>query len=112
MQPRVLRFGLLKDGNVRVGVFPEGEELLVSRKRPDPAELPSAPCVVFDCSAFARPTPYIGLFLRRRAAPSYDPSVNGYSDNRQSPPEEKQNLRAGWRISNFSLLNVFSRHKR
>ena len=29
MQFRVLRFGLLQDGDVGVGVFPEGEEILV-----------------------------------------------------------------------------------
>jgi len=28
-QLRVLRFGLLQDGNFGVGVFPEGEEILV-----------------------------------------------------------------------------------
>ena len=26
---RILRFGLLQDGDVRVGVFPEGEEILI-----------------------------------------------------------------------------------
>jgi hypothetical protein len=31
MKSRVLRFGLLEDGDVRVGVFPEGEEILVGR---------------------------------------------------------------------------------
>ena len=30
MQLRVLRLGLLQDGDVGVGVFPEGEEVLVS----------------------------------------------------------------------------------
>ena len=30
MQLRVLRFGLSQDGDVGVGVFPEGEEVLVS----------------------------------------------------------------------------------
>jgi hypothetical protein len=28
MQLRVLRFGLLQDGDVGIGVFPEGEEFL------------------------------------------------------------------------------------
>jgi hypothetical protein len=28
---RILSFGLLQDGNVRVGVFPEGEEVLICR---------------------------------------------------------------------------------
>ena len=32
---RVLGFGLLQDGDVRVGVLPDGEEIFVSRKRPD-----------------------------------------------------------------------------
>src|SRR5215470_8551879 len=31
LQFRVLRFGLLQDGDVEVGVFPEGEEVLVGR---------------------------------------------------------------------------------
>jgi hypothetical protein len=35
LQPRVLRFGLLQDGDVGVGVFPEGEEIFVSGERPD-----------------------------------------------------------------------------
>ena len=30
-QPRVLRLGFLQDGNIRVGVFPEREEILVLR---------------------------------------------------------------------------------
>ena len=34
LQLLVLGFGLLEDGNVGVGVFPEGEEILVSCKRP------------------------------------------------------------------------------
>jgi hypothetical protein len=29
LQLRVLRFGLLQDGDVGVGVFPEGEEILI-----------------------------------------------------------------------------------
>src|ERR1017187_7317465 len=29
LQPRILRFGLLVDGDVGVGVFPEGEEIFV-----------------------------------------------------------------------------------
>jgi hypothetical protein len=34
-QSGVLGFGLLQDGNVRVGVFPEREEVFVSGERPD-----------------------------------------------------------------------------
>src|SRR5262249_16256999 len=30
LQLRVLRLGFLQDGNVRVGVFPKGEEILIS----------------------------------------------------------------------------------
>jgi hypothetical protein len=33
LQLRVLGFGLLQDGNIRVGVFPEREKIFVSRKR-------------------------------------------------------------------------------
>ena len=29
LQLRVLRFGLLQDGDVGIGVFPEGEEILI-----------------------------------------------------------------------------------
>src|SRR4029077_2366092 len=35
LQLRVLRLGLLQDGNVGVGVFPEREEIFVSSERPD-----------------------------------------------------------------------------
>jgi hypothetical protein len=35
LQLRLLGFGLLQDGNVRIGVFPEGEKDLVSGERPD-----------------------------------------------------------------------------
>jgi hypothetical protein len=35
MQLRVLRLGLLQDGDVGVGVFPEGEEVFVGGERPD-----------------------------------------------------------------------------
>jgi hypothetical protein len=35
LQLRVLSFGFLQDGNVGVGVFPEGEEIFVSGERPD-----------------------------------------------------------------------------
>ena len=31
---RVLRFGFFQDGDVRVGVFPEGKKIFVSRERP------------------------------------------------------------------------------
>jgi hypothetical protein len=31
LQLRVLRFGFLQDGDVGVGVFPEGEEILIRR---------------------------------------------------------------------------------
>jgi len=31
LQFRVLRFGFFQDGDVRVGVFPEGEEILICR---------------------------------------------------------------------------------
>ena len=34
-QPRVLGFGLLEDGDVGVGIFPEREEVFVSGERPD-----------------------------------------------------------------------------
>src|SRR5215470_8495049 len=34
LQLRVLGFGLLQDGDVGVGIFPEGEEIFVSSKRP------------------------------------------------------------------------------
>ena len=33
LQLRVLRLGFLQDGDVGVGVFPEGEEVLVNRAR-------------------------------------------------------------------------------
>ena len=33
LQLRVLRFGLLQDGDVGVGIFPEGEEVLVGHFR-------------------------------------------------------------------------------
>jgi len=35
LQLRVLRFGFLQDWDVGVGVFPEGEEILVGGVRPD-----------------------------------------------------------------------------
>ena len=35
LQPRVVRFRLLVDGDVGVGVFPEREEIFVSGERPD-----------------------------------------------------------------------------
>jgi hypothetical protein len=35
LQPCVFRLGLLQDGDVGVGVFPEGEEIFVSGERPD-----------------------------------------------------------------------------
>src|SRR6202040_227174 len=35
LQLRVLRFGLLQDGDVGVGVFPEGEEIFVGGECPD-----------------------------------------------------------------------------
>ena len=35
VQLRVLGFGLFQDGNVRIGVLPEGEKDLVSGERPD-----------------------------------------------------------------------------
>ena len=31
LQFRVLRLGLFQDGDVRIGVFPEGEEVLIGR---------------------------------------------------------------------------------
>src|SRR5437764_12787751 len=34
LQLRVLRLGLLQDGDVGIGVFPEGEEVFVGSKRP------------------------------------------------------------------------------
>jgi hypothetical protein len=42
LQLRVLRLGLLQDGNVRVGVFPEGEEVLTAANRRGAAGLESA----------------------------------------------------------------------
>jgi hypothetical protein len=33
LQLRVLRFGLLQDGDVGIGVFPEGEEIFVGGER-------------------------------------------------------------------------------
>jgi len=35
LQPRILSFGLLQDGDVGVGVFPEGEEVLVGGESTD-----------------------------------------------------------------------------
>src|SRR5580658_3731510 len=35
LQFRVLGFGLFEDGDVGVGVFPEGEEIFVGSERPD-----------------------------------------------------------------------------
>jgi hypothetical protein len=35
LQLRVLRLGFLQDGNVGVGVFPEGEEIFVGSERPE-----------------------------------------------------------------------------
>ncbi len=35
LQLRVLRLGFLQDGDVGVGVFPEGEEIFVGGERPD-----------------------------------------------------------------------------
>ena len=35
LQPRVLRLGLLQDGDVGVGIFPEGEEVFVGSERAD-----------------------------------------------------------------------------
>jgi hypothetical protein len=35
LQPRVLVLGLPQDGDVGIGVFPEGEEISISGKRPD-----------------------------------------------------------------------------
>jgi hypothetical protein len=34
----VLHLGLLQDGNVRVGVFPEGEEIFVGGERTDASQ--------------------------------------------------------------------------
>jgi hypothetical protein len=35
LQIHELRLGFLQDGNIGVGVFPEGEEIFVSGERPD-----------------------------------------------------------------------------
>ena len=35
LQLRPLRFGFLQDGDVGVGVFPEGEEIFVDGERPE-----------------------------------------------------------------------------
>jgi hypothetical protein len=36
LQPRILRLGLLQDGDFGIGVFPEGEEILVGGESTDP----------------------------------------------------------------------------
>ncbi len=33
MQLRVLRLGFLQDGNIRIDVFPQGEEVLIAFRR-------------------------------------------------------------------------------
>jgi len=58
LQLRVLRLGFLQDGDVGVGVFPEGEEIFVGGERPNAGRIGiRAPCEVFDCKAFARAIP-------------------------------------------------------
>jgi hypothetical protein len=39
LQLRVLGLGFLQDGNVGVGVFPEGEEIFVGGECPDAGEV-------------------------------------------------------------------------
>jgi len=43
LQLRVLGFGLLEDGDVGVGVLPEGEEVFVGGERPDAGGSESPP---------------------------------------------------------------------
>src|ERR1700733_6163056 len=57
LQLRVLRFGLLQDRNVRVGVFPEDEQIFVGCERRTHAASVSAPGEVLACKALARATP-------------------------------------------------------
>jgi hypothetical protein len=39
LQLRVLRLGFLQEGDVGVGVFPEGEEVFVGGERPDAGDI-------------------------------------------------------------------------
>ena len=57
LQLRVLRFGLLQDGDIGVGVFPEGEEIFVGGECPDTGGIGISPDEFFACSALARATP-------------------------------------------------------
>ena len=49
--------GFLQDGNVGIGVFPQGEKVFVRRQRPHAGGIASAPCEVLASSALARATP-------------------------------------------------------
>jgi hypothetical protein len=40
---RVLGRGLLQDGNLGIGLFPEGEEILVGGERPDAGSIGTVP---------------------------------------------------------------------
>ena len=90
LQLRVFRPGLLQDGDVGVGVFPEGEEIFAggeSRTR-----TASAPCEVLDCKAFARATlrcanapvqqfqttPLSSMIFRNSAAPAL-PTIHRFA---------------------------------
>jgi hypothetical protein len=48
---------LLQDGDVGVGIFPEGEEILVGGERPDAGGVGIRSLEVLDCKALARATP-------------------------------------------------------
>jgi len=77
---RVLRLGLLKDGDVGVGVFQEVEELLVFQ--------PSFVLISSPCEAYARPSwrcvrAPIGVDFDRISTPGAGPQFAGdFSDAR------------------------------
>jgi hypothetical protein len=48
LQPRVLRFGFLQDGDIAVGIFPQREKIFVGGERPNAAVSASAHCEVLD----------------------------------------------------------------
>jgi hypothetical protein len=56
LQPRVLGFGLLQDGDVGVGVFPESEKIFVGGECTDAGGIGICSCEVLACKAFARAT--------------------------------------------------------
>ena len=57
LQPGVLGIGLLQDGDVGVGIFPESQEIFVGGESADTGRIGSAPCEFFDCMALARAIP-------------------------------------------------------